>query len=360
MTNKAPSVDLQPAHPLPAADLQEVLERVRPAFEALRGARLFITGGTGFFGTWLLETFVHANAALSLQASAVVLSRNPSGFLKRHPHLAANSVLEFVPGDIVSFKFPSGPFTHVLHAATEASAKLNTEQPLQMFDTIVAGTRRALEFAHASGANTFLLASSGAVYGRQPPELTHIPETFTGAPDPLTAASAYGEGKRAAEHLCILHAEKFGLQSKIARCFAFVGPCLPLDAHFAIGNFIRDGLSGGPIRIQGDGTPCRSYMYAADLAAWLWSILILGKSGRAYNVGSDEALTIGEAAQAVAQSFSPILRVEIAKTPDPSRSAERYVPSIARARTDLDLAAWTPLPEAIRRTVAWQLTASRK
>jgi len=360
MTNKTPPFDSQPVNPLPAADLQEVLERIRPVFETLRGARLFITGGTGFFGTWLLETFAHANAALDLRASVVVLSRNPAGFLEKHPHLAANPTLKFVPGDVVNFEFPPGSFTHVLHAATEASAKLNAEQPLQMFDTIVAGTRRTLEFARASGASTFLLASSGAIYGRQPSELTHIPETFAGAPDPLAAGSAYGEGKRAAEHLCILHAENYGLQSKIARCFAFVGPCLPLDAHFAIGNFIRDGLNGGPIRIQGDGTPYRSYMYAADLAAWLWSILILGKSGRAYNVGSDEALTIGETAQAVAQSFSSILRVEIAKTSDPLRSAERYVPSIARARTELNLTAWTPLPEAIKRTVAWQQSARKK
>ncbi len=336
-----------------ASDLDHILAHTEGLWEALRGQQLFITGGTGFFGCWLLESFAWANDRLGLGARAVVLTRNPEAFRHKAPHLAAHLAIRLLHGDVRSFECPEGEFSHVIHAATEASARLNAEDPLAMFDTIVQGTRRTLEFARGQGVRKLLLTSSGAVYGRQPPEMTHMAEDYLGAPDPADPRSAYGEGKRAAELLCALYARRYGLQAKIARCFAFVGPYLPLDAHFAIGNFIRDGLRGDAIQVKGDGTPYRSYLYAADLAIWLWTILFEGETCRAYNVGSEDDLTITALARAVASTLQPEPQVQIAHEATPGKPTERYVPSTKRAQMELGLRQTISLHDAIRRTALW-------
>jgi len=335
-----------------AADLDCILASTSELWEELRSQRLFITGGTGFLGRWLLESFVWANDKLRLNATALVLSRNLDAFSKQAPHLATHQAIQLQQGDVRGFEFPQGNFSHVIHGATEASAKLNRDEPLLMLDTIVQGTRQTLEFARCCGAKKFLLLSSGAVYGKQPPEMTHIPEDYAGAPDTMNPQAAYGEGKRLAELLCAVYARNYGIEAKIARGFAFVGPHLPLDTHFAIGNFIRDGLKGSAIQVGGDGTPYRSYLYAADLAIWLWTILFQGESCRPYNVGSDEDITIAGLAKVVASCFQPEPEVRIAKEAV-SKSAERYVPSIQRAVSELHLRPVVDLQESIKRTITW-------
>lgn len=335
-----------------ANDLEEILAQTESLWSELRGGRVLITGATGFFGCWLLESFAWANRRLNLRAKAVGMSRNPAVLTHNAPHLAADPSISLHAADICNGRFPDGSFTHIIHAATEASAKLNDYSPLLMFDTIVEGTRRALEFASNASVAKFLFTSSGAVYGPQPPQITHVSESYSGGPDPLSEKSAYAEGKRAAESLCTLHASA-ALQPKIARCFAFVGPYMKLDAHFAIGNFIADRMAGGPIRVKGDGSPFRSYMYASDLMVWLWTILVAGQPCRAYNVGSEEAVDIATLARKVSAALPPTVDVEIAGVVQSGAALQRYVPSTARAREELGLKISVPLRDAICRTYEW-------
>jgi nucleoside-diphosphate-sugar epimerase len=342
-----------------SADLDHILDHTRALWDEVRGKHVFVTGGTGFFGCWLLESFCYANDHLDLRSSVTVLTRNPQRFAHMAPHLAANPAVQLHVGDVRSFDFPAGEFAYIIHAATEASAQLNGENPLLLLDTIVEGTRRTLEFARHCGTPKFVLASSGAVYGKQPPNLTHIPEDYVGAPDPLDPQSAYSEGKRLAEHLCALYAQHYGVQTKIARCFTFVGPYLPLDLHFAIGNFIRDGLRGGPIQVKGDGTPYRSYLHTADLTIWLWTILFNGKACFPYNVGSDEAVTIADLANLVAEQFEPRPQIEIERRQVNGLSHERYIPSIERVRREFGLRPTIGLVEALQRTTAWFRSVAR-
>ena len=334
-------------------DLDHILERTKMLWEDLRKKKIFVTGGTGFFGKWLLESFAWANDQLKLDAQMCVLSRSPDTFKSRYPHFAEALSITFHKGDVRSFEFPQERFDFIIHAATDASAQLNTENPLLMLDTIVEGTRRTLEFARHCGTRRFLLISSGAIYGKQPSDLLHVPEDYSGAPDPTQPASAYGEAKRMAELLCSIYQRKYDLRTIIARCFAFLGPYLNLDIHYAVGNFVRDGLVGGPIYVNGDGTPYRSYLYAADLAIWLWTLLLRGDPGEAYNVGSEEAISIRDLAYEVKAAFSNALKVVIRKSSAPGMKAEYYVPSIRKVSESLGLDSWINLREALHRMIQW-------
>jgi dTDP-glucose 4,6-dehydratase len=336
--------------PLDPADLDHIVAHAS-ALSALSDARLFLTGGTGFFGTWLLEALGHAERRLGLGLHVRVVSRNPQAFLEKAPHLREQAWLSWQTGDVLSLEPEAAPtYTHVIHGATAASAALNEASPRVMFETIVEGTRRTLRVAAAAKAKRVLCISSGAVYGRQPPELTHVPETYLGGPDPLDLRAAYAEGKRASEWLCTAAAKEHGFELSVARCFAFVGPHLPLDAHFAIGNFLGDGLHRRAIQILGDGTPRRSYLYASDLVIWLLELLVRGEPGMAYNVGSEHDVSIAETARAVCDHFGG--EFHVAKVPS-GAPAERYVPSTARARSRLGLVQRVSFAEAIAKTARY-------
>jgi len=336
-----------------ARDLDHVLDHTRDLWSDLRGERLFITGGTGFIGCWILESLCWAIDRLQLNTKAVVLTRSPECFHQRAPHLAGHGSIELWRGDVRSYAYPRGQFSQMIHAATAASATSGASATRELFDTIVDGARHTLAHAAECGAKNYLLTSSGAVYGRQPPEMRLISEDYTGGPSVQDPNSAYAEGERAAELLCALASESSRLQCKIARGFAFVGPYLPLDQHFAVGNFLANALQDVPIEIKGDGAAYRSYLHAADLAIWLWTILLRGESGRAYNVGSDDAVSIADLAREVASVASSKSEVRIAKSPDPNVAPERYVPDISRARQELGLDAFLPRQAALERTLEW-------
>jgi nucleoside-diphosphate-sugar epimerase len=351
---------------LPTSDLEYVLAGADDALAALDGQRVLITGGAGFFGTWLVESIAFANREthLGCDVTALVLPGEVAALAARYPNGLAG--VRFVGADIRTLDVRGLPkqlgqppaLDAVVHAAIFVDAATLAQNPMPTFDTAVDGTRRVLDLAHASGARRFLFVSSGAVYGAQPPELAAMPEDFNGAPDCASADAVYAQGKRIGETLCACYRRELGLETVVARCFAFVGPHLPLDRHFAIGNFMRDALAGGPVVVRGDGTPLRSYMHAADLTIWLLALLTRGAPGRAYNVGASRAVSIAEAARVVAAAAGPGVTVDVRGTPTPGAPPSRYVPSVSRARDELGLREGLPLAEAVERTMAW-LRATR-
>jgi nucleoside-diphosphate-sugar epimerase len=325
------------------ADLIAIDRALAPLWPRLNGARILFTGATGFIGRWMLEALVRAPVDVGL----TVLSRDPAGFALRAPHLAARCTL--VAGDVLhGFDLPPGRFTHVIHGATDASAHLTATDPRRMFDTVVLGTRRLVDLAVAHDAR-LLFMSSGAVYGRQPGECSHVAEDWPGGPDPRDAGAVYAEAKRAAEMVIAAAIRQRGLEAVSARIFALLGPLLSLDTHFAAGNFIRDAIAGRRITVEGSGQAVRSYLYAADMAVWMWTLAIAAPGGATLNVGSEQAVSIAELAHLTARVLGAP-GVDVLGRPDPGWNPGRYVPSTRLARETLGLTATIDLATAIRRT----------
>lgn len=336
-------------------EIDAAVARLAKHWEHLRNARLFITGGTGYIGRWLLETLVRANDLHDLNLSAMVLTRSSHAFLLTAPELAHCKCLRFHEGDVRSFDFPQGRVTHVIHgAATAAAATFHKlEDPLTKFETTFDGARRTLDFAVARGVPRVLMLGSGSFYGPMAVGQTAYREDYALAPSLANMESAMGHAKRSAEFLAACYGQRHGISISTARCFTFVGPHLPLDIHYAIGNFVRDALWSDAITVAGDGTPVRSYLYMGDLIVWLITLLLTGQAERAYNVGSDRAISIGDLARLVAMRISPEKEVRVLTPYSSGGCTNNYVPDIARARNELGLDVWTSLEKAIDRTAAF-------
>ena len=321
--------------------LEEVM---KDSLDTIRGQKVFLTGGTGFFGKTFLDAVIKQNHINDFDIT--ILSRNPEVFLEHHKQYKT-SCFKYVKGEIETFSFPNEKFENILHFATPADSKMNQEQPIKMLNTIIFGMSHLLKFAEHANIRKMLFSSSGAVYGDQPADLKAVPETYLGSPSPTAKGSAYGEGKRVAELMGCEHSRVHGYEFKIARCFAFVGPQLNQTAGYAIGNFINDTLNNKDIEIKGNGTPFRSYLYSDDLIVWLLKILKDGKNCEAYNVGSDVEINILDLARKVQKVLKSDKKIKVLKKLEPGEKILRYVPNVDKAKKELALEIWTSLEESI-------------
>jgi dTDP-glucose 4,6-dehydratase/UDP-glucose 4-epimerase len=162
--------------------------------------------------------------------------------------------------------------------------------------------------------------------------------------------SALGQGKRSAEFIISYYAELYGFDYVVARCFSFIGPSLPLDIHYAAGNFIRDALTKDSINIFGNGTQVRSYLDIRDLVVWLLTLTTENNNSKIYNVGSNYEISIENLAYLIRDIVAPSKSVEIQnKVENNTGNFVRswYVPNIEKAKKDFNLNVWTSLETSI-------------
>lgn len=328
-------------------DLDFILRTVGPRWNQLQGKTLFITGATGFIGKWILGSLLYANKKLKLSCSIIALSRNPSEFIANNPCFNDHCI-KWVEGDISSVEL-SFKVDFLIHAATDVSNIVSNEA---LLDSCYLGTRNILSLAnHQEEQCKILLLSSGAVYGKASNSFRPISENDICSNQEPSGLSAYTEGKKISESLCLLASKNAHLSILIARLFSIVGPYLPLDKHFAIGNFIRSAVLNEDIVIHGDGSPTRSYLYAADMVVWLLVLLFDGKNEDIFNIGSPEPISIKELAFIVNEVVGGTGKVVIKHSEMSSSASNHYIPAVSKFEIAFNIKQHFGLNEAITKTV---------
>ena len=342
------TTDLLGAPPLASADLNAATALATADLRSWRGARVLVTGATGFVGTWTLSVLAHANRHLDLNLDLVALARRP--------HRLASELAEVVTcvASDVRTPAPLGHLDAVLHLACPSSAAPGSPdaEPKNLASTIVNGTRAILRLAPRARV---LVASSGAVHGRGYGRSQKVDEDFETTLAHADPAATYGISKLRAEADAVRATEAGEADAVIARLWAFIGPLLPTDAHFAAGNFIADAVAGRPIAVKGDPATVRSYLYPVDLVVWLLAVLTRGRTAAAYNVGSDVETTIGELAMTVARISGSTAGIDLIGE---TATTDHYVPDTARIRKELHVNQTVFLDDAIERTLRWHRTAA--
>lgn len=335
-------------------DCSRVLGERPSGLDALRGGVLLVTGGTGFVGSWIAEMVAYLNDHHQFGLRLLLLSSQASSFQTRAPFLAARKDIELIERDILNVVTLPEDVSWIIHAAADPDFRNHATDPLGTLRVITRGTDAVLQAAARLGnLRKFLHISSASIYGLQAEEPPSVPESYVGSLDCATPGHAYAEGKRAAETICAAYRTQMRLPIVTARPFAFLGPYQLLDRPWAANSFLRDSMRGGPIRIQGDGQSVRSYMYAADMAVWMLTILARGTSGAIFNVGSPDGVSLMELAEKIASLHSHSVKI-VARTLGPNAPrATRLVPDVSLAKTVLGLGVKTDLDASLRTAIQW-------
>tara|TARA_B100000989_G_scaffold109721_1_gene80538 strand:- start:18842 stop:19888 length:1047 start_codon:yes stop_codon:yes gene_type:complete len=342
-------------------DINLFLNYFNNNYKKLKNKIFFITGATGFIGKWLLGALLLANDKFFLNLKIFILSRNPQAFKISNKYIGNHSSVTFIEGDIrkkiVMYPQIDLPkeIDYLIHAANDITSNIS---PIEILDVCINGTKNIINFAKLKKVKDFLLISSGAVYGIQPSDIQLLNENYNGTINFEDSNSlAYGLGKINSEFLVKEYSKKKFFNSKIARCFSFVGPFMAMDKHFAIGNFIRDAAEGNNINISSDGSSIRTYLYAGELSVWLLEILINSKGDSIYNVGGSEPISILNLAKRVANLINPKLSVTINNSNNLSKKSNIYIPDINHIKNELNLTPTIKLDESIIKTYEWYLAS---
>ena len=284
----------------PKHDLAEIADDSQMDLLKLDGAKILILGGTGFVGKWLVSALLTAKQDFGLKYEISIVTRFP----QKSKNFFGVSGISFIEHDLSTGTLDLPISDYYVHGSTPSVPSTGSMNFQNVASSTLNGTisiTKAIMKNPAAKSVTFL--SSGAVFGQQPLDMSRRPETAARLPN--NTLSPYGVTKLENELLISQIKSRFGIPVSTPRLFAFFGPYIALDEHFAVGNFMRDARSGGPIRVLGNSKTTRSYMYPTDLIKNLLQ-LIVHPEDIPINLGSADVQSMQHVAERISSFFGDV------------------------------------------------------
>ena len=275
-------------------DLAFICRQSEEEFSTMAGKQLLIIGGAGFLGYYLVQAILHWNDSYPDKSISLTVYDNyirgiPDWLSNLESHadltLAKHDITDPLPADMPDFDY-------IIHAASIASPIYYRQFPIETMDANVNGLRTLLDYcvtrkSQGKPVSGFLFYSTSEIYGDPTPENIPTPETYRGNVSCTGPRACYDESKRYGETLCVNFAQQHDIPVKIARPFNNYGPGLKISDRRVLPDFARNVLNGEDIVMLSDGAPTRTFCYIADSICGYYKILVKGRSGEAYNIGTE-------------------------------------------------------------------------
>ncbi len=322
-------------------------------FSELDNESILITGGTGFIGKWVAEMILFINKTNKTNIKLYLTGRNIDKFEEQVPHLLENNFITLIKQDVkYSYNLPND-VNYIIHAAGSPDNREHVSQPLSVIETFYKGTQSILDAAtRLNTIKKVIHLSSHRVYGKNTSGQL-INENFEGTIDILNIPNSYTEAKRISETLCAFYRSIYKLPIVVLRPFALIGPYQDLGKPWAINNFIRDAILGGPIRILGNSNTIRSYMYGSDMAYWILKSLLLGKNGESYNLGSDQPISLNDLAIEIKNQLNNKIDIHYKSSMNCREEISKIIPDTAKIKKDLGVIETFTIAQSLERTIIW-------
>lgn len=318
------------------------------SIDKLRDSHILITGGTGFIGKWLTEMLIYLNDTFGFNVTIHLLARN----IPKVANYSKLDYIHFIKSDTKNIKELPSILNYIIHAAGTPDSKEHVSNPIKTFETFVKGTQNILDLAsRLPNLIKFINFSSNKIYGNN--YSTNPMDEKNSIILGYSNQDVYSESKRMSETLCKSYISELYLPIIMVRPFAFIGPFQSLDKPWAVNNFIRDAILGGPIKILGNEFTTKSYMYGSDLANYILNILSTGKIGEVYNIGSSTPITLVELANKIKQLISSELDIKIRSSKDNYSKTIFDVPLMSKIENELCVKEAFGIDEALKRTILW-------